>query len=186
MQPFSDADRDGDKTMSNDQAKGHDSRGIANIFVEKAKTTPGAAGPLTIMSLLKYVYLAHGWTLGYTDKPLICHTVEAWKYGPVVPEVYRAFSKQGMYITQMERFSINPFHSDKPALSDMQQKIINAVYKEYSSKSAVHLSELTHRVGTPWHQFRHIHYGKIPNDAIHKYYKNLVETQQQWVPQILL
>ena len=179
MQPFSDADRDGDKTMSNDQAKGHDSRGIANIFVEKAKTTPGAAGPLTIMSLLKYVYLAHGWTLGYTDKPLICHTVEAWKYGPVVPEVYRAFSKQGMYITQMERFSINPFHSDKPALSDMQQKIINAVYKEYSSKSAVHLSELTHRVGTPWHQFRHIHYGKIPNDAIHKYYKNLVETQQQ-------
>ena len=164
--------------MNDYKAKAHDSRAIANIFVEKAKTTPGAAGPLTIMSLLKYVYLAHGWTLGYTDKPLICHKVEAWKYGPVVPEVYRAFSKQGMYITQTERFSVNPFHSDMPDLSDMQQKIIHAVYAEYSSKSGVQLSELTHRVGTPWHQFRHVHYGEIPDKYIHQYYKNLVKKQQ--------
>ena len=145
--------------------QGHDSIVIANIFVDKSHKNPSELGALTLMSLLKYVYFAHGLTLGRTDNPLICHTVEAWKYGPVVPEIYRKFSRQGIYIRQHEPA---PFHRDK--LSPEEENIVDDVYKIYSQMSAFRLSAITHEPGSPWDKFRHHHYGTIPNDVIREFY----------------
>jgi uncharacterized phage-associated protein len=44
--------------------------------------------PLTVMKLLKLVYIAHGWYLAFADKPLISEKVEAWDYGPVRASAY--------------------------------------------------------------------------------------------------
>ena len=38
------------------------------------------------MHAIKLVYLCHGWMLGIYGRSLIGEPVEAWRYGPVVPE----------------------------------------------------------------------------------------------------
>jgi len=47
------------------------------------------------MQLIKLVYIAHGWTLGLYNQPLIGKQVEAWTYGPVIPSVYHDFKHYG-------------------------------------------------------------------------------------------
>ena len=154
--------------------KGHDSRAIANIFVDKAREANDMMG---IMSLVKYVYLAHGWTLGYTGRPLICHQVEAWKHGPVVPEVYHAFRGQRFVVTE-KAHDYHPEFGELPPytakLSDEEQAIVDTVYSRYSRFGAFQLSALTHQKGTPWDQFNGQYYAPIPDSIIKDYYKRLV------------
>ena len=163
--------------------KGYDSRAIANRFVDKAREAGKLAAPkaipraaekkLDIMTLLKFVYMAHGWYLAYADKPLICHPVECWQHGPVIPQVYFAFRPQGMYIRgYAESRPSRPYFV---ALDDDAQArgIIDFVYKNYSPLSALELSDLTHHERSPWHQtliFTGTR-GRIANDTIKQYYK---------------
>src|SRR5258708_6687363 len=65
---------------------------VANWFVEKANQ---GGKPVTLMKLLKLVYFAHGWHLALTKKPLIKEEIEAWKFGPVAPDVYHVFKTNG-------------------------------------------------------------------------------------------
>lgn len=62
---------------------------IANFFVKKAQEEQI---PLTLMKIIKLVYIAHGWHLAHKKSPLISEPVEAWPYGPVVPSVYMPLS----------------------------------------------------------------------------------------------
>lgn len=51
---------------------------------------------LTIMQVLQLVYCAHGWSLDYSDIPLVQQSPKAWVLaGAVYPENYDALSKQG-------------------------------------------------------------------------------------------
>ena len=50
---------------------------------------------LTPMQLIKLSYIAHGWTLAILDNPLFKDIVEAWRYGPVVPDIYHRYKKFG-------------------------------------------------------------------------------------------
>lgn len=167
----------------------YDSRAIANRFVDKARAAGKLAEPkeipryaerkLDIMTLLKFVYFAHGWYLAYADKPLICHPVECWQHGPVIPQVYFAFRSQGMFIrgyaaSRPGRPYVVDLDHDKQATG-----IIDFVYKNYSPLSAVKLSEITHREGTPWQQtliFTGTR-GRIANDTIKQYYKKYKDAE---------
>ena len=98
----------------------------------------------TPMHVLKLVYLCHGWLLGISDSALIHEPVEAWRYGPVIPSVYHAYKFFGG-----ENIDVDPI--DRSAEFDEDQlhslKIVDAIYGHLS---AIHLSALTHRPGTPW------------------------------------
>ena len=61
---------------------------VANWFIENlSKITP--------LKLQKLIYFAHGWHLAIRDQPLIDELVEAWEYGPVIPNVYHEFKVFG-------------------------------------------------------------------------------------------
>ncbi|MGI9298198.1 MAG: Panacea domain-containing protein [Gammaproteobacteria bacterium] len=154
--------------------KGHDSRAIANIFVDKARA---AKRRLTIMPLVKYVYLAHGWTLGYTGKPLIRHKAQAWKFGPVIPEVYRAFASQFVISEKARPYDpeFGEFPDYKTKLNADEADIVSKVYERYSDLDAFALSELTHREGTPWDQCNKRNFAPIPDRVIEAYYKKLIK-----------
>ncbi|AVW92216.1 Panacea domain-containing protein [Celeribacter baekdonensis] len=62
----------------------YDARQIANWFVVRAQRE---GRTLSIMSLLKLTYIAHGWHLEMQEVPLFSNRIEAWQYGPVIPEV---------------------------------------------------------------------------------------------------
>ena len=65
---------------------------IANEFVLRGLNDSVTVDPLKVQKL---VYFAHGWHLAFLSQPFILEDVEAWKYGPVVPELYRDFKKFG-------------------------------------------------------------------------------------------
>ena len=73
---------------------------IANYFIEKSLDS---GVDLTPMKLNKLVYIAHGWYLGLSDRPLIGEAAQAWKYGPVIPSIYHRFKAYGgAQITSLE------------------------------------------------------------------------------------
>lgn len=142
---------------------------IAKHFVDKANIA--GHNDMTSLKLLKIVYIAHGWMLGLHDKPLISEDVEAWKYGPVIPELYRDtrnFRRE--HITEMS----SEYHVD---LNSNEQSIINQTFDGYAGYTANQLIRLTHKKGTPWYQVtkgKHARPGLvIENSIIANYYYQL-------------
>ena len=160
--------------MLDGKKEGHNPLAIANHFVEKAAM---AGRPLSILHLVKLVYLAHGWCLGYTGKPLISSQIEGWRHGPVVREVYRAFRPQGIHNIALPATDADG-ETHKAPLSEKEQEIVDKVYNAYSPLSAFALSALTHARGTPWAQTEG-YYAPIPNDIIREYYKKRVDESRE-------
>ena len=94
----------------------YSAKAIANYFLDKADEESIS---LTPMKIIKLVYIAHGWYLALTDKPLIKDYVEAWTYGPVIPDLYHEFKKYGNrpiqeYATEIVTPTVNPLPHDLP------------------------------------------------------------------------
>lgn len=141
----------------------YDARQIANWFIHRAAQE---GKKLTIMQLLKLVYIAHGWYLETSGSPLIRNRIEAWKHGPVIPDVYNAFRPQGITITS----SVDGF-PDEITLS--ANRIMDYVYTTYSNMSAGKLSAITHEKNGPW-DIATKNYGffaPIDNNTILEHYK---------------
>lgn len=146
----------------------HDSRIIANEFLKRANDK---CNPLTTMQLLKLVYISHGWMLGLYGFPLINDKVEAWKYGPVIPDLYRAIKKyRDNHI--IHYIDVPPYSED---LEEIELDLIDQVYNIYGNKNGIYLSTLTHQKGTPWEAVykNGVNGIKIPNDLIESHYSEL-------------
>ena len=119
----------------------YDARKIANWFVLRATKD---SKKLSIMQILKLVYISHGWHLEMRGAPLFRNKIEAWRHGPVIPDVYHAFRKQGVSISQ----TVPGFPADDfpPAYAQFLEEI----YKLYGNMAAFKLSEVTHELGGPW------------------------------------
>ena len=124
--------------------------------------------PTTPLKLVKLVYICHGWMLGLTNEELINEPVEAWTNGPVVPSLYREYRRFGGYPIEVP--------VSKQSLTDMQVKIIEAVHDVYKDFSGPQLSELTHRLGTPWHEtfFKDGSRAVIPSPLIRNHYRTVL------------
>lgn len=66
---------------------------IADEFLKIAKER--GCKDMTPMKLIKLVYLAHGMSLAHCGEPLIRDSIEAWRYGPVIPTLYGQVSAYG-------------------------------------------------------------------------------------------
>lgn len=142
----------------------YDARHIANWFVQRAIHD---GRHLTIMQLLKLVYIAHGWHLEMRKSPLILNKIEAWKYGPVIPDVYTAFRNQGVTIAQ-------PIGLAQREIADADRHLLEEIYRIYGSLPATSLSDLTHEPGGPWDQATRMRgwFAPIPNDLIQAHYEH--------------
>ena len=125
----------------------------------------------TPMHVLKLVYISHGWTLGLYERSLINEPAEAWRYGPVVPSVYHRYKS----------FRGDPITTEpvdrSDAFDDDQRDVIEQVHEVYGDFTALQLSALTHKPGTPW-DITYREYGAgviIPNELIRDYYERLAE-----------
>jgi len=121
------------------------------------------------LKLMKLTYISHGWSLALRDTPLFPESVEAWKYGPVIPELYHAtkhFGRDTIVIDGLGKgvATENPF-----------DRLIKKVVDMYGEFSGIALSNLTHRRGTPWSNlFDRNRLGiKIENKFIRDHYKSL-------------
>jgi uncharacterized phage-associated protein len=129
---------------------------IAGDFVRRSFDTSDSdeSDPLTPLRLQKLLYYAQGWSLALLGKPLFQEPIEAWRKGPVVPQIYHRLWQHKADVIPRSEFK------DAVPLSPIQSAIVELVWKEYARHSAHGLTEMTHRE-RPWLEAR----GELPDDA---------------------
>ena len=129
---------------------------------------------LSVMKVLKLVYIAHGWYLGLYGLPLIREKAEAWKYGPVIPELYKAIKHFRDEDVSPDGIR-GPKEKDDPDFNENERNIMDQTMDIYSRKPALQLSRITHAPGTPWDVIYNIigESFEIPNDLIEDHYETL-------------
>ena len=158
--------------MSQNNERPLDSRVVANSFITIARDRGDS---LTMMQILKLVYIAHGYSLALLNSPLIRDRVEAWRHGPVIPAIYKALRHYGSAPVTDEIRDENgvALHGE---ISARQAELIEAVYDAYGALHAFQLSDLTHQQGTPWASVYNPDemFIAIPNKTIAHYYNSKV------------
>jgi uncharacterized phage-associated protein len=156
-----------------DHPKPHDPRALANAILAKAATR-GLS--LTLMQILKLVYLSHGWSLAMLNRPLSKVPAQAWQYGPVHPQVYSAFKQFGSGPITGPARSRQTGEVYAEELAQDESELIDAVLDTYGHFHAFQLSNMMHKPGTPW---AHIFaggsgaYNDIPDELIKNHYDGL-------------
>ena len=159
-----------------------DARELANFILDLAKEQ--GIG-LSITSLLKIVYFAHGWHLAMFSEPLVGQPFEAWQHGPVVRVLYDCFkSESGDQIRTRAR-KLNPktarFEVCEYSLQEPRKAFLKSILISYSRFHPYKLSEMTHEEGSPWHKVwtksetESAPGMRIPNDHIRSYFLSLNE-----------
>ncbi|MGB3300173.1 MAG: type II toxin-antitoxin system antitoxin SocA domain-containing protein [Phormidesmis sp.] len=95
------------------------------------------------LKLQKLLYYAQGFHLALSGSPLFPEPIEAWKHGPVVPEVYQTFKSYGSNSIP------TPDDFDFSVLSQETSELLDDVYAVYGQFSAWKLRDMTHDE-LPW------------------------------------
>lgn len=118
---------------------------VANFFIDTVNKTYDDF--ITNLKLNKLLYYAQGAFLARTERVLFVEHIEAWRLGPVVPEVYRKYSVCGG----------NPItHVDRDYTSDVfspdELEVLTDVMREVGQYTGGTLVSMTHKPNTPWSQ----------------------------------
>jgi len=134
----------GDETMPGHYVWiGLSAKTIANYFLTRSARD---GVPIDPLKLQKLIYLAHGWSLVFLQRPLIKEPVEAWPYGPVVSSLYHEFKRFGASpITEHAYEAESTYGLDADT-----RVLLDAVWGKYRSLSPIQLSILTHEPGYAW------------------------------------
>ncbi len=137
---------------------------VANWFIENREQAFLKQQPLTNLRLQKLVYFAHGWYAGMLQKRLIIDPVEAWKYGPVFPKLYRQLKDfeerpvlKPIPIIDAEAVfagadwdSSKIVHLYQPSAGSEAEDVLRQVADIYGNMSAGKLVGQSHAKDRPW------------------------------------
>lgn len=148
---------------------------IADYFVYLAsqkmadENTPEGISPLKLQKLL---YFGQAASLALFDKKLFKEDIEAWKYGPVVPVIYRKYKfKQNQPL-------LKPKGVYKEIKNMEVKNILEGVWELFDKYSASELVEITHQ-HTPWkNTYKENENIVIPPKILRDYYKNIFELKE--------
>lgn len=141
---------------------------IADELLKIAKRHNKSMSP---MKLMKLTYIAHGWALALLDRDLFQNRIEAWRYGPVIPDLYHATKRFGG-----NEISLDMIDDEQPShLDDETRAFLEDVWNKYGHLDAIALSNLTHQPGTPWEKVYNPRERntEIPDSLIRTHYKAL-------------
>lgn len=150
----------------------HETLTIAKYFLLKGSQEGIGISP---MKLQKLIYFAHGWFLAIFNRPLIKETIQAWKYGPVIPVIYDKFQSFG-------NSPISIFVRKDDARFDFkaeEKELLDFIWDIYKGYSAIQLSNLTHVKRSPWDvvlsRDKRVHLTNVPidNELIKVYFQEV-------------
>lgn len=111
---------------------------VANYLVANY----GGETEMTNLKLNKLVYFAQALSLKRYETPLFSDEIQAWSYGPVEPEVYRAFQKYGKSVIRHPEGS----YEASVRLHEVAQQVMQT----YGELTAFDLVRISHRKGSAW------------------------------------
>lgn len=117
---------------------------IAKYVIEEALTK---GFPVSNLKLQKMLYFIQGVMLIEYEERAFDEKIEAWQYGPVVPDVYFAYSSYGASPILLRYPDID--------LNVRVQVAANVVIDSFLKKSAFALVNETHKEGSPWDKAYH-------------------------------
>jgi uncharacterized phage-associated protein len=115
-------------------------RDVAHYFVSLVDEDAGDS--ITNLKLQKLLYYAQGVHLALADEVLFRDRIEAWKHGPVVPDVYHYYKEHGGQSIPVERVNLEKYSKELRELLDE----VNHVFGQFS---ALKLRAMTHSE-PPW------------------------------------
>ena len=153
---------------------------VADYIIGKSQTL------LTPMQVNKLAYISHGFTLALDEHPLFSDSVEAWKYGPVIPPIYHVLKRYGGGVITSFQFCGTILGTSKAQqrlktftklIPKKHVCVIDDVINKYGHFSGQSLSTTTHEKGTPWYQcYKKGKLGvEIPNSLTKEYYTNQLQ-----------
>jgi uncharacterized phage-associated protein len=104
-----------------------------------------SSGEMTAMKLQKLVYYSQAWHIAWTDNVLFPERIEAWKDGPVCPDLFRLHAK-AFRVSKLRGGNSQHLCAD-------ERDTVDRVLKHYAGKSPQWLSDLTH-LEAPWRDAR--------------------------------
>jgi uncharacterized phage-associated protein len=169
----------------------HSSLAIANEFLKRALDDGKS---LTHMHLQRLVFIAHGFNLAINHTPLIDEQYQAWEFGPIAPELYRALKRYGLQpVTRLIRHGDESYWGESDTgwsgdtggwlraetaggsvtepLTVDEKGVIDLIWADFRDYQSFQLSALTHGPKTPWRDF--YEQGKtnpIPNNSIRDFF----------------
>jgi uncharacterized phage-associated protein len=113
---------------------------MANVY-DVARFILKQHGELSAMKLQKLVYYSQAWNMVWADNVLFENRIEAWKDGPVCPDLWKEHANS---------FRVTDIAKGNPeTLNERERRSINNVLDFYGKESAQWLSDLTHSED-PW------------------------------------
>lgn len=136
------------------------------------------------LKLQKLLYFVQGFFLCIKNEPCFNEEIEAWDFGPVVPDVYHRYKIFGSnsismtdYYEYVEYDGNDKIHFKKRRLDeisfiDIDKKIINMVLEQLKGYSATTLVNITHQQ-EPWCKVYNPYERNIliSNESIKKYFE---------------
>ncbi|NJN76126.1 MAG: SocA family protein [Synechococcaceae cyanobacterium RL_1_2] len=114
---------------------------IAKYFIHYANLEEDSL--VTNLKLQKLLYYSQGFSLAIFDQPLFEENIEAWQYGPVVPDIYHEYKVHGRNPLP-EPSDFNPETIDNEA-----RDLVDEVYSVFGKYTGTVLANLTHQE-RPW------------------------------------
>ena len=113
---------------------------VADYFLSQCNRESGDL--ISNLKLQKLVYYAQGVSLAVLDRQLFPERIEAWKHGPVVPDLYQKYKPYGDCGLPHVCIDINKYTHEELSL-------LSFVDEEYGQFSAWKLRYMTHSE-PPW------------------------------------
>lgn len=141
---------------------------VANFFIDIAKCSNKN---MTNLRLNKLLYFAQGCALARTGKPLFNGQFEAWKLGPVMPDIYRKYK-----LFKNNNISIVDNDYDYNNISNDDYELLIDIASTYENYSTTALVEMSHK--GPWFDAYNKHEGEIINvEKITDYFNKMPTLQ---------
>lgn len=100
---------------------------------------------ITNLKLQKLAYFAQGWSLALQEHELFEEDIQAWTYGPVIPELYRVAK-----VYENKEISRDFFTWDKIPEGSADQKVVEDMMSALAVYTPVELVALSHEPQSPW------------------------------------
>ena len=121
----------------------------------------------SMLQLQKILYFLQGESYKECREPLFSNRIEAWLYGPVVPDVYYRYSASG-------GVPICMFYEDADeAIEPQDREWLKPLIEHYGGMDVWDLVDLSHTEGAPWDRtMKAKGGGTIPEEWINSYFRN--------------
>lgn len=135
------------------------------LFKEEADEQGVEASDVTPLKLQKLLYYCQGYALALTGKPLFGDEIEAWRFGPVVPVIYKQYKDLKDYCVPLADIT------EKPHIGAVAEGIARIVKLDKGIYSAAALVNMTHSEN-PWKDIylAPYHNETITNEALLSYF----------------